>query len=82
MKKFHIIFKNNETGEIIHDTDTDAIIGAIHLEEKTACVGLTNCNGAELLSTIRGAKQVIKEMVEENPALSILDMLAKFTENN
>ena len=32
--KFHITIKNNETGEILHDQDCNAIIGGICDNEK------------------------------------------------
>lgn len=82
MKKFHITIKNNETGEIIHNVDTDAIIGAVHEEGKTAAIGLTACNGATLLETASATKKVLKEITSKSPMLSILDILENLAENN
>jgi hypothetical protein len=82
MKKFHIIIKDIKTGEILHDTDTDAIIGAIHEEDKTAGICFTECNGEAMVETISATKKVLKEIVSKNPMLKLIDMLEKFTENN
>lgn len=82
MKKFHITIKDNETGKIIHNVDTDAIIGAVHEEGKTAGIGLTACNGVALLETMSATKKVLKKMTSENPLLSMLDTLENLTKNN
>ena len=82
MKKFHITIKDNKTGEIIHNIDTDAIIGAVHEEDKTAGIALTECDGTALMETISATKTVLKKIISENPFLTLIDMLEKFTENN
>ncbi len=74
--KFHITIKDNETGEIIHDKDTNAIIGAINgAENSTAVIGITSCNTIELLATMRGALQSVKEIRESNPKISLMEDL-------
>lgn len=82
MKKFHIIIKDNKTGEILHDVDTDAIIAAVHEEDGTAGIALTACGGKALLETLAAVKKVRKEIVSSNPLLSLLEMVENDTENN
>lgn len=56
MKKFHITIKNNETGEILRDLDTCAIIGAFDVDEEgTGCLVCTACNAIELAATADAA---------------------------
>lgn len=82
MKKFHIIIKDNKTGEILHDVDTDAIIAAVHEEGKTAGIALTACDGKALLEALEAVKNVRKEIISSNPLLSLLEMIENVTENN
>lgn len=73
MKKFHIAIKNNETGKILYNVDTDAIIGAIHEEDKSAAIGLSACSSKALLATVLTAKTAIKTIISNTPALAMLD---------
>ena len=82
MKKFHITIKDIKTGEILHDTDTDAIIAAVHEEGETAGIVLTACDGKALLETLGALKKVRKNIVSSNPLLSLLETVENVTENN
>lgn len=66
---FHITIKNLETEEILHDYDTDAIIGSISYPEKeaTAKVALIDCNGGQIINSLVGAKQAIKRVENDIP---------------
>ena len=63
--KFHITIKNNETGEILHDQDCNAIIGGICDNEKNTSVVLTQCNGKDLVFCALPAKKAIDKAVPE-----------------
>ena len=54
--KFHLTIKNNETGEILHDTDCNAIIGGITDNEKSTSVVLTHCNDKVLFYCAKAAQ--------------------------
>lgn len=83
MRKYHITIKNNETGEIINDVDSDAIIGSIESEEGTANVVMTECNIKQLIESIFVAKRAIKDatkliMADAPEGLGVfLDLLSK-----
>ena len=59
MEKFHITIKNNETGEIIVDLDTCAIVGAIAEYDRIRCIGSVYCSASRLADTLAGAAQVV-----------------------
>lgn len=66
---FHITIKNLETEEILHDCDTDAIIGSISYPEKkaTAILAFIACNGGQIINSLVCAKQAIKRIENDIP---------------
>ena len=81
MSKFHITITNNETGEILHDNDTAAIIGAYAFANGAYAIGLTACNGITLMATINTAEHVVKRLLEEHPMSKAIYGLIKAAEN-
>ena len=75
MKKFHITVTNTETNEVIHDIDTDAIVGGIASEGGAFAVGLTSCDALTLFTTVQSAKTAIEHCTEDSPLLSLLSTL-------
>lgn len=69
MEKFHITIKNNETGEILVDDDTCAIIGALDRGEGTGCLGFTVCGPVDLAATATGALKAALRCSRELPAV-------------
>ena len=50
-KIFHIVIKDNNTGEILVDKDTCCIMGAIDVDDKRSFgMTYTNCTGKTLLA--------------------------------
>ena len=70
--KFHITITNNETREILADTDTDCIVGAYAAEGGASSIGHTACNGGTLLGTISSAEHAIDRICENSPELKML----------
>lgn len=67
--RFHITITNNESGEVLIDQDTKAIIGAFDGDENsTHCMGYTSCNVSELLNTAVTAAQTAYKLLE-NPSI-------------
>lgn len=83
MKTFHITIKRNDTGEIIKDLDSDAIIGSIENEEGTAIVAMTNCETKQMIASILTARKaadvVLKEIEADAPKgfADFINLLAK-----
>lgn len=67
MEKFHITITNNETAEVLADTDTGAIIGAFTKGEVTRSVCYTDCDTAELAATLTGALQITNKHMADLP---------------
>ena len=67
MKKFHITITDNETGEVLVDQDTSAIIGALDNDESTRNIAYTCCNTIDLAATAAGAKQAANKSARELP---------------
>lgn len=75
MAKFHITIKDNETGEILHDSDTKAIIGAFDSQDKTECIATIACNPMTLASTVNGVKSVLEVIIDKYPEANALSEL-------
>ena len=75
MAKFHITIKNNETGEIMHDSDTKAILGAFDSQDKTECIAALECNPVTLASTLNGAECVLDDIRNKFPEADALSKL-------
>ena len=55
--KYTVIIKNNESGEIIHDVECNAIVAGLSLGDCAAVsVGISSCNVSELLSAYKAAE--------------------------
>lgn len=66
--KFHLTLTDNETGEVIHDGDINAIIGAATNEDRTMLFGQTACGLLDLARTIAGAEKATEEIKQNGGA--------------
>lgn len=72
---------DNETGEMLHDYDTNCIIGAVNQEETTACIGMCRgCTGGDLVNTIIGVRSIVREFEKDDPKLQLLVKIGERTE--
>lgn len=79
MARFHITIKDNETGEIMHDSDTTAIIGAFDSQDKTECIAAIECNPMTLASTVNGVKSVLEVIIDKYPeAKALSELIGKY----
>ena len=67
MEKFHITITDNETAEVLADTDTSSIIGAFDEGEGTRAVCFLACNTTELAATLTSALQITNKKLAELP---------------
>lgn len=79
-KKWHVVITDNETGEVVEDAQSNAIIGAVEKNESVACIGFTNCNGKDLLRTLISAKKAIKNISDKMPKeiMLLAELFEKF----
>ena len=81
-KRFHITIKDNQTGTIEVDCDTDCIIGAYHDEQGdsdgSVLCGYTDCNAVTLGKTIFAAMKVGRELSSGPDRMPV--MIAHMTE--
>ena len=78
MKKFNIVIKDLETGETLVDDVTSAIVGSFEAGERgAAAIAFVSCKGKELLTTLRGAEDVIEKIYVEHPELLINGKIAE-----
>ena len=74
--KFHIKITNNETGEVLQEADTCAIMGGFAVEGGAVGVVLTECSPLEHGMAINAAEEAIKQVYREHPELKLAAMLA------
>jgi hypothetical protein len=65
--KYHITITDNETGEVLVDQDTVAIIGACDAGEATRGLVLHKCNKAEKMATACEAMQMVEQVLRKEP---------------
>lgn len=71
--KFHITIKDNETGKILHDEDTSAIIGGYANEEGSMSMIMGRCNEIDLAKTVYAAERAVQEVKDsKSPLFSAL----------
>lgn len=58
-EKYHITIKNNETDQVIHDSDACAIIGSINSGAETAECVLVESTGQQLYAAIKHAETAV-----------------------
>lgn len=80
--KYTVTIKDNETGEIVREVECNSIVGGISInEEKSASIGIADCEGRELLGACESAKKAIYKVLEDDPALQILFTLFEMKMN-
>lgn len=72
MAKFHIIITNNETGEVMREHDSDAIIAGIDAGDRVACICHIDCDDNTLAATCFAAREAIDAGLEDEPAVQRL----------
>lgn len=67
MEKLHITVTDNETGETIVDSDTNAIIGALDQgDEGTGAMLFTSCNVIDLAATADAAIGSVRKAIDDD----------------
>ena len=85
MKKFHITITNNNTGESILDTNSDAIIGAVEEDDGVDAMAFTSCDIKIYAQTIAIAQKVVNKLLKEDknikPIVRMMTLLLKKSED-
>ena len=75
-KKFHIKITNNETGEVLQEADTCAIMGGYTVDEGAVGMALVDCSTREHGMAINAAEQAIEHVYQNHPGLRFAAMFA------
>lgn len=75
-KKFNIKITNNETGEVLHEADTCAIIGGFVNDEGAVGLLLTHCKPMDHAKAINAAESVINRSYQFRPELKLMALFA------
>lgn len=73
--KFHIKITDNETGEVLQESDTCAIIGGYATEDGAVGMALAHCNARDHAKAIHAAETAINTAYTRNPELKIAVLL-------
>ena len=63
--KLHITITDNETGNVIHEADTNAVIAGCKTEEGAAAICSVKCDDIELASAIFAAEEAIRAIKKQ-----------------
>ena len=75
-KKFNIKITNNETGEVLHEADTCAIIGGFVNDEGAVGLLLTHCHPMDHATAINAAETAINKSYQFHPELKLMTLFA------
>ena len=79
--KYTVTIKDNESGEIIREVESNAIVAGVSLENnESAAIVLTSCSLAEVIAVYHATEKAIEAFVKKNPILLIADMLGEAEE--
>ena len=65
--KFHIVITDNETGEVLKDSNAVAILASVQEDDGTSQLTLTKCDGRNFMAAICGLLGVHEKIKKENP---------------
>lgn len=71
-EKFNIKITDNETGEVIQEANTNAIIGGYATEEGAAGLACSSCGAFTLAAAINAAETAIADNYKNHPGLKLL----------
>lgn len=71
-KKFNIKITNNETGEVLQEADTCAIIGGYVNDEGAVGMLFTHCSPLDHASAINAAESAVNDSYRAHPELKLM----------
>ena len=77
--KFHITITDNETGDVMQDTDACAIIGGFNNGVTTCTFAATNCGPFDIARTLASAEEAVDGIYELHPELKALATFLKIS---
>jgi hypothetical protein len=79
--KFTVTIKDNESGEILREFESNAIIAGVALENgESASIVNTSCGGEELMCAYLSTKKAMEAIEKKNPILLLADVFAGLQE--
>lgn len=75
-KIFNIKITNNETGEVLQEADTCAIIGGFVNDKGAVGILLTHCKPMDHAKAINAAESVINKSYQFRPELKLMALFA------
>ncbi len=73
--KFNLTIKDNETGEILRNIDTNAILAGVCDNGQPQAILLADCEGKELATATVAVERALTKVWGENPEVQGLAML-------
>lgn len=70
--KYTVTIKDNETGKIVREVECNSIVGGVSFNDtESASIGISSCNGKELLGACQSARKAISKIIKDSPALRL-----------
>lgn len=74
-KKFHITIADNETGEIIQEADTCAIVGGYTTDNGATGILLTHSNVLDHARAVNAAEHAVSDSYQKHPEVKLAALL-------
>ena len=76
---YHITITNKKTGEVEYDEDTNVILGAFDVGDKSSGFSLAAADAVTCASVLASARKAIEAFTKENPQLELILKFAEIT---
>ena len=72
MLKYHIKVTDNETGEIVHESNRNCIIAGLGNEKGAAEMCIFDCDLVSIVGTVKAALFAIERMRKDDPEIEFI----------
>lgn len=75
--RFHISITDNETGEVLLDSDACAIIGGVNTGKSTIDISVVCCDTFDVVRALVTTEEVVKQNYIDHPEIGLMAMACR-----
>lgn len=72
MLRYHVKITDNETGEVICDTDRNCIIAGLGFEDGAGEMAVFDCNMLSIIGTVEATLRAVERTCKSDPAIEFV----------